>query len=311
MTGLNRIWIGAFALAIAAIPAEALAQGDASNDLPGPIDSLQDLQDTGKMFFKLADTNNDGKISQKEAVDAGNLLVGGVFFRADTNGDGTLSQDEMRAARDELLKDKPWLKYAIDTTKATRDRDGKSGGSNPDLKAAFWSAVDTNNDKQLQSSEVRQIVQSMVQGVFASADTDRDGQMNPAEVNAAMQGAIKTVAQAAFQQADSDHNGALSETEFDQAIRKPTHIMFAVLDLNHDGQITQDELQKSRRAMAQQLSKLRVPEPENSPRKLIKSGQEPSDVAPVPNFNKRNSDRSTQASPSATTTAPRTKSAQP
>ena len=43
------------------------------------------------MLFKLADTNNDGQISQKEATDAGNLLVGGFFFRADANGDGTLT----------------------------------------------------------------------------------------------------------------------------------------------------------------------------------------------------------------------------
>ena len=46
----------------------------------GPIQNIQDLQDTGKLLFKLADTNNDGQISQKEATDAGNLLVGGFFF---------------------------------------------------------------------------------------------------------------------------------------------------------------------------------------------------------------------------------------
>ena len=45
-------------------------------DTPGPIDSLQDLQDTGKILFKLVDENNDGQISQKEATDAANLAVG-------------------------------------------------------------------------------------------------------------------------------------------------------------------------------------------------------------------------------------------
>ncbi len=44
-----------------------------TKDIPGPIDSLQDLQDTGRMLFKLVDENNDGQISQKEAIDAGNL----------------------------------------------------------------------------------------------------------------------------------------------------------------------------------------------------------------------------------------------
>ena len=62
--------------------------------LPGPIDSVQDLQDVGKLVFKLADTNNDNRISQKEAIDAGNVLVGGFFFRADANGDGTVTSDE-------------------------------------------------------------------------------------------------------------------------------------------------------------------------------------------------------------------------
>ena len=66
-------------------------------DVPGPIDSLQDLQDTGRMIFKLVDENNDGQISQKEAVDAGNLAVGGLFFRADANGDGVVTQDEAKA----------------------------------------------------------------------------------------------------------------------------------------------------------------------------------------------------------------------
>ena len=36
--------------------------------VPGPIDSLQDLESTGRMLFKLADTNNDNFISQKEAT---------------------------------------------------------------------------------------------------------------------------------------------------------------------------------------------------------------------------------------------------
>ncbi len=67
--------------------------------ISGPITSIEDLQDVGKFLFKLADTNNDNRISQKEAIDAGNLLAGGFFFRADANGDGTVTADEARAAR--------------------------------------------------------------------------------------------------------------------------------------------------------------------------------------------------------------------
>ena len=91
-------------------PAAAREHEAGEKDLPGPIDSLQDLQDTGKMLFKLADTNNDGQISQKEATDAGNLLVGGFFFRADANGDGIISQEEMKQARDSLARQQPLLR---------------------------------------------------------------------------------------------------------------------------------------------------------------------------------------------------------
>jgi len=89
---------GALALGVAGLlPGRIMAQAHKPGDVPGPIDSLADVQDTAKMLFKLADTNNDGQISQKEAVDAGNLLVGGFFFRADANGDGTLTPEEARA----------------------------------------------------------------------------------------------------------------------------------------------------------------------------------------------------------------------
>ena len=88
--------------------ASAACYGDDKKDvLPGPINSISDLQDTAKMVFKLADTNNDDQISQKEAVDAGNLLVGGFFFRADTNGDGVLTEQEAQQARESLFASSP------------------------------------------------------------------------------------------------------------------------------------------------------------------------------------------------------------
>ncbi len=103
-----RFAVGTIALGLAATTALA---ADAQKDLPGPIDSLQDLQDSGKMLFKLADENNDGQISQREAVDAGNLLVGGFFFRADANGDGTLSKPEITDAETNTLAQRPILRF--------------------------------------------------------------------------------------------------------------------------------------------------------------------------------------------------------
>src|SRR4051812_37613274 len=91
---------GALGMGLLGLVPSAGVAGQAGDDLPGPIDSIQDLQQTAKMLFKMADTNNDGQISQKEAIDVGNLLVGGFFFRADANGDGILTPEEARQARE-------------------------------------------------------------------------------------------------------------------------------------------------------------------------------------------------------------------
>src|SRR5580704_12203314 len=97
---------------------------DKKEVLPGPINSLSDLQDTAKLVFKLADTNNDDQISQKEAIDAGNLLVGGFFFRADANGDGTLSADEAKQARENLYAQQPLLRLIVQKAKPTDIQQG-------------------------------------------------------------------------------------------------------------------------------------------------------------------------------------------
>ncbi len=81
-------WLAIGGLTHAQEPAPAAPSAPSQNtgadlsktDLPGPIDNIQDLEDTGKILFKVADTNNDGQISQKEAIDAGNLMVGGVLI---------------------------------------------------------------------------------------------------------------------------------------------------------------------------------------------------------------------------------------
>jgi len=263
-------------------PAAGNDQDRRAGDLPGPIDSLGDLQDTGRMVFKMADTNNDGQISQKEAIDAANLSIGGFFFRADANGDGILSQDEARQARQDLLTQKPLLRYVAQQAKADRNQNAgdNNAGSNP--AAAIGNLLDANNDKQIQSTEVRQAVQTTVQGLFAVADTNRDGQMSPTELNAAMIGAARSAAQAAFQQADADRNGSLSRDEFDKAIIQPANVVFGILDANNDGQISPQEAQQARRIVGGQLQHLMIPEPANSARNLIRSGAAPDQVAPVP-----------------------------
>jgi Ca2+-binding EF-hand superfamily protein len=263
----------------------AMAAASWAADVPGPIDSLQDLQDTGKMVFKLADTNNDGQISQKEAIDAGNLAVGGFFFRADANGDGVLSKDEARQARDQFMAQNPLLRVVLSKNpniQATANGNPPAGTPAANAGQAFESLLDSNNDGQLQASEVRTMVQTTVTALFATADTDRSGGLSPTEVNAAMIGMAKTAAQAAFQAADLDKNGSLSQAEFDRAIIEPVHAVFRTIDANNDGQISPDEAQSAQRVVAAQIRMFQVPEPANSAKNLIRSGRNPAEVAPVP-----------------------------
>ena len=250
---------------------------------PGPDPTvLKDLEDTGKLLFMMADENRDGQISQKEAIDAGNLSVGGFFFRADTNGDGILSPQEAQHARDAFLKDRPWLKYVVETAKAT-PKPGGSAAANPQAAfQVFETVLDTNNDRQLQATELRQGVQTIVQGMFATADTNRDNQLSPTEVNAAVDGIARSVAKGAFQAADSDHNGSVSLQEWDRAIEVPAHVVFNVLDGNHDGQLTRAETEQAEKVVISQIRSIRVPHAANAPSNLIRTGRLPSEVAPVP-----------------------------
>jgi len=261
-------------------------------DIPGPIDSISDLQDTARMLFKMADTNNDGQISQKEAIDVGNLLVGGFFFRADANGDGVLTPEEARAARESLLQQKPLLRYIFQKAKPTNGGQPTGEPNQPGQVArniatnpiqTIGNLLDTNHDQKIEASELRQAVQTSVQTLFTIADANQDGQLSPAELNRAVGEAARTSMQVAFQNADSDHNGALSLAEFDKALTEPAHAVFRVLDANNDNQISLDELQRAQQVIAQQIQRLRVPEPSNSPLRQIQSGVTTgTQPAPVP-----------------------------
>ncbi len=269
---------GVLALGVAGLlPGNIMAQTHRTGDVPGPIDSISDLQDTAKMLFKLADTNNDGAISQKEAVDAGNLLVGGFFFRADANGDGTLTPEEARTAREALLQQQPLLRYVLQKAKPTNGQGtqiGTAGQVSPGQQNPFQAIgnmLDSNHDQKIEGSELRQAVQMGVQTLFTIADSNQDGQLVPAELNQAVNEATRTAVQAVFQTADMDHNGALSMSEFDKALTEPAHAVFRVLDGNNDNQLTLQELEKAQQIITDQIQRLRVQEPSNSLRRQMQS----------------------------------------
>ncbi len=280
--------------ALAFGPAAAMAQQAAPNadantpgvgagqpvvNLPGPIDSPQDVLESARMAFVLADANGDGQISQKEANDAANLLVGGLFFRADADGDGKVTKEEANTAREEALRRQPVLRFVLDRASRNNAPEGAANaaqGTNPQQAAqALASMLDANNDGSLQANEVRQVVQTGVQTLFTAADTNRDGQLSPSELNAAMYGAVEAGLQAAFQAADQDKSGSLNKEEFSQAIVQPSYTVFDILDRDLDGQLTPRELNQAARIAAQQIEKMTVDVPANSPVNVIGSGRAP------------------------------------
>lgn len=250
-----------------------------SKDLPGPIDGVEDLQSMGKMLFKLADTNNDNLISQKEAIDAGNLLAGGFFFRADANGDGTVTQAEATAAREALFNQKPLLRFIFQRGQAEVNQQAAQGGTNPQALNVM-NLLDSNHDRNISASELRQAVQTSVQSLFLAADRNGDGQLDPAEVNQAILDAGRTAIQTAFNDADTDKNGAVSQAEFDKAIINPAHVVFRILDANNDNQISADELRSGSQLLMKELRGMKVPEPANSLSNQLKQGT--TAPAPVP-----------------------------
>jgi Ca2+-binding EF-hand superfamily protein len=269
--------VGSLAIGMTAFAPAISSADDKPRTGIGPIQSIQDVQDTAKLLFKLADTNNDGQISQKEATDAGNLMVGGFFFRADANGDGTLSPEEAQQAREALFAQQPLLKLVLQKAKPTNVQTNPSqpvtAANDPattakqiaaDPTRTIGSLLDTNHDQKIEAGEVRQAIQSGVQALFSVADTNQDGQLTPFELNAAVGEVAKSAVQTAFQTADTDRNGELSMEEYDKALAEPAHSLFRVIDADNNNQISLAELQRAEQILADQLMRLRVPEPSNS-----------------------------------------------
>jgi hypothetical protein len=306
---------GTFALGCAMLAPTWCYAGDKEkeNVLPGPINSISDLQDTASLAFKLADTNNDNQISQQEATDAGNLVVGGFFFRADLNGDGVLTTEEAQQARQALFAQQPLLKFVFERAKPTNVPQNQAqnvqpaaaGGANDPRQVAQGLAadpmrtvnnlLDTNRDQKIEASEVRQAVQMGVTTLFLMADGNQDGQLSMYELNGAVTEVAKSAVQSVFQAADADRNSMISIDEYDKALMEPMHAVFRVLDANADNQLTMAELQRAEQIIMDQIQRLRVPEPSNSLGNQIRNGGSANRGAQAPY----------QAAPTGTTFAPR------
>ena len=252
--------IAVLSLALVGLIAPTSRAADNEPEAPGPIDTLGDLQDTAKMLFKLADSNNDGLISQQEAVDVGNLLVGGFFFRADQNGDGKVTKEESDQARENLFKQRPLLRFVFERAQQEAATQGKPNPAEQ-VRQNVLSVLDSNQDGAIEAAELRQGVQSTVQSLFLAADRSGDGQLDPNELNIAVVEVGRTALQAGFKMADTDNSGAISRDEFNKALVEPANVVFRVFDANNDGQITPEEMNSGVQIIGRELNALKVREP--------------------------------------------------
>jgi len=282
-------------LGLLAVPGALRAQEHRTMDMPSPMETVRLIQNVGRTMFMAADVNHDGMLSQKEAVDANNTLIGGFFFQADKDGNGVVTEQEAREMQETYLSQNAWMRSIVEALQAQQKNSQNSNRTDP--FQSFVALIDSNNDKQVQASEVRELVQTTTQSIFAAADTNRDGKMSPSEINAAVAGGARAAAQFGFQQADTDNNGSLSRAEYDKAILEPAHVAFQVIDLNHDGQISQQEADQTERMVITQVRMFQLPEPANSPTNLIESGKLPEEAAQVPTFATPNGGRNRQQQP--------------
>src|SRR3954452_22412889 len=118
--------MGVLSLGMMAVPGLAGAQEHRGEDLPNPMQLIRLVQTVGKTVFMAADVNHDDQISQKEAIDAANTMVGGYFFQAGRDGNGVVSQEEAKAVSDYFFNQNPWMRYVWQTIQSQQ----KSGQNN-------------------------------------------------------------------------------------------------------------------------------------------------------------------------------------
>jgi Ca2+-binding EF-hand superfamily protein len=229
--------------------------GQQLESMPRVIDDPKELKDTARLAFMVVDANKDGRISQPEAVSAANLVVGGFFFRADANGDGSVTAQEAQQVRQQILNSNPLLRIVVERASQQPQAATSNTNNNSLLSSirALSGLLDMNSDKQLQDAEVRQAVQTAVQGVFAAADTNRDSQLTPDEINAVALGIADAAGDAAFAAADTNNDSQLTQEEFRKALEEPMQVVFSVVDLDRNQAISADEAKQARNLLLSQM----------------------------------------------------------
>ncbi len=174
----------------------------------------------GGEFFKNADKNNDGKLSEDEVPEQ----LWGRISQLDKNEDGSVSKEEMAAMRGPGGKGNP----AEMLKRADKNGDGNIGKD--EVPAEAWARMgrlDKNGDDMISREEFAAARDGMngkgdrpgdgaqrggPEAIFGKFDEDKDGKLSSTEVPAEMWAKVS--------KADTDADGLVSKDEMKEAYRK-------------------------------------------------------------------------------------------
>lgn len=188
------------------------------------------LRVSSEAWLASVDADGDAMISRKEAMVAGQQLVGGVFFRVDQNHDGHLAPIELRAARSILLREHPIVRTLLSSPRA----------SSYSMRQLL-SYLDPSGERGMELNEASLAVSTGVDALFAMSDMNRDGRIALSELHVAANKLSESTARAALHAMDADKNGAVSVGELDAAMLQATRQSFVRMDRNGDGMLSPEE----------------------------------------------------------------------
>lgn len=182
-----------------------------------------------------ADSNQDQRISKKEAQGWMNFLLGGLFFRADENGDGTVTPEEGRAARREFVEQNAAAAALLEHAHQIE----QSTGKNPLVRLA--EITDIEYDQPISAKDVKESASSALSELYRIVDKDKDSLIGLEEARAASLAGARALGNQAFAAADANDDGALEVGELDSMLESSLKPAFAAADANSDGKLSEEE----------------------------------------------------------------------
>lgn len=168
---MKRLVIGASAIALLAIPAWAIAEGNHDKGMRGP-QTRTEVEARVKEYFAKVDTNKDGIITKEEAeafkAARRAEMRDRMFTMLDTDRNGEISRQEFDAHHGGGMDQ--------------HHRMGRMGGGMKMMQGSgLFAKADGNNDGKVTLSEAT----SRALEMFDRADTNKDGTVTPEERRAA------------------------------------------------------------------------------------------------------------------------------